>query len=118
MVPNAIATAIATVLTMVRPGYRASMRRPTLKSSEEKRSERRRATGLFITGVFPVAGMEGLSALSAQVVYLRSVCPRIHGCRTSRVTVLCLIKYMGLQMNASVPAVSPAGAARFAVLHQ
>jgi hypothetical protein len=36
--PSAIAIAIASVPTMVSAGYRPSIRRPTLKSSQEKRS--------------------------------------------------------------------------------
>src|SRR5678815_2309728 len=45
-----MATAIAIVPTSVRPGYRASMRPPTLKSSQEKRSCWIREVSLLISG--------------------------------------------------------------------
>ena len=49
-------TAIASVPTIERPGYRASIRRPTLKSSLEMRNAGVRTAGLFIESDSPSGG--------------------------------------------------------------
>jgi hypothetical protein len=52
---SAMATASAAVATSVSPGYRTSMRNPSLKSSEETRSERMRTMSLFIIEWLPLS---------------------------------------------------------------